>query len=231
MPTISVIMSVYNGEKYLREAIISVLSQDFSDFEFIIIDDGSTDKSLEIIKSFNDSRMKIISRENKGLIFSLNEAISLATGKYIARMDADDICFSNRFSGQLKAFENSKVALVGSWATKINDNGEEIGLMSYPPLEYRKIKSFFIKHNPFIHSSVMIKKEVFDKVGVYDNKFKHAEDYELWSRVLSKFEAVNIGQPLIKYRITSDGITKEHNLFMRYQGLRVRILGFIRLFL
>lgn len=231
MPTISVIMPVYNGEKYLREAINSVLSQDFSDFEFIIIDDGSTDKSLEIIKSFNDSRIKIISRENKGVITSLNEAISLAKGKYLARMDADDICFSNRFSSQLKAFEDSKVALVGSWATKINDNGEEIGLMSYPPLEYRKIKRFFIKHNPFIHSSVMIKKEVFDKVGVYNNKFKHAEDYELWSRVLSKFEAVNIDQPLIKYRVTSDGITKEHNLFMRYQGLRVRILGFIRLFL
>jgi len=231
MPTISVIMSVYNGEKYLSEAINSVLSQDFSDFEFIIIDDGSIDKSLEIIKSFNDSRIRVISRENKGLIISLNEAISLAIGKYIARMDADDICLSSRFSSQIKAFEDFKVVLVGSWATKINNNGEEIGLMSYPPLEYRKIKSFFIKHNPFIHSSVMIRKEVFDKVGVYNNKFKHAEDYELWSRVLSKFEAVNIGQPLIKYRITSNGITKEHNLFMRYQGLRVRILGFIRLFL
>lgn len=231
MPVISVIMSVYNGEKYLREAINSVLSQDFSDFEFIIIDDGSTDKSLEIIRSFSDKRIRIITRENRGLIFSLNEAISLAQGKYLVRMDADDICLPNRFSIQLKAFDDSKIALVGSWATKINNSGEEIGLMSYPPLEYKKIKRFFIKHNPFIHSSVIIKKEVFDKVGVYNSKFKHAEDYELWSRILSKFEAINISQPLIKYRISGDSITKQHNLFMRYQGLRVRMLGFIRLFL
>jgi len=231
MPTISVIMSVYNGEKYLREAINSILSQDFSDFEFIIIDDGSTDKSLEIIKSFVDNRIKITSRENRGLIDSLNEAISLATGKYIARMDADDVCLPNRFSYQLKAFDDAEVALVGSWATKINEAGEEIGVMSYPPIEYQKIKSFFIKHNPFIHSSVMIKKEVFDTVGVYNSKYKHAEDYELWSRVLKKFKAVNIPEPLIKYRINNSGVTKKYNLFMRYQGLKVRALGFIRLYL
>jgi len=231
MPTISVIMSVYNGEKYLSEAISSVLSQDFSDFEFIIIDDGSTDKSLEIIKSFNDNRVKVISRENRGLIESLNEAIFLSAGKYIARMDADDICLSNRFSAQLKAFDDSEIAFVGSWATKINESGEELGLMSYPPLEYKKIKSFFIKHNPFIHSSVMIRKAVFDTVGIYDSKYKHAEDYELWSRVLRRFKAINISEPLIKYRINNSGVTKKYNLFMRYQGLKVRLLGLIRLFL
>jgi glycosyltransferase involved in cell wall biosynthesis len=231
MPTISVIMSVYNGEKYLNEAISSVLSQDFSDFEFIIIDDGSTDKSLEIIKSFNDERVKIISRENRGLIASLNQAISASTGEYIARMDADDICLPNRFSVQLKAFNNPEIAVVGSWATKINENGEELGLMSYPPSEHQKIKRFFIKHNPFIHSSMMIKKEVFDNVGVYDSKYKHAEDYELWSRMLHKFKAVNIPDPLIKYRINNSGVTKKYNLFMRYQGLRARLLGLIRLFL
>lgn len=231
MPIISVIMSVYNGEKYLSEAINSVLSQDFSDFEFIIIDDGSTDKSLEVIKSFSDNRIKVIFRENRGLIASLNEAISLSTGQYIARMDADDICLSNRFFKQLEAFSNSEVGLVGSWANKINENGEEVGMMAYPPLDYQKIKSFFIKHNPFIHSSVMIKKEVFDSVGVYNPKYKHAEDYELWSRVLRKFKALNIPEPLIKYRINNNGVTRKYNLFMRYQGLKVRILGLIRLYL
>ena len=231
MPTISVIMSVYNGEKYLKEAIESVLVQDFSDFEFIVINDGSTDRSLEIIKGFNDKRLKFISRENKGLIYSLNEAIFLAQGQYLARMDADDICLPNRLSVQLKAFDDEKVGMVGSWAIKIDKNGQEMGVMSYPPSQYKKIKNFFIRHNPFIHSSVMIRKEVLDKVGVYSDKFKHAEDYELWSRVLSRFEAVNIPQPLIKYRANSDGVTKKHNLFMRYQGFRVRILGLLRLFL
>ncbi len=146
-------------------------------------------------------------------------------------MDADDVCLPNRFSYQLKAFSDVSVALVGSWATKINEAGEEIGAMSYPPTEYQQIKSFFIKHNPFIHSSIMIKKEVFDTVGVYNSKYKHAEDYELWSRVLKKFKAVNIPEPLIKYRINNSGVTKQYNLFMRYQGLKIRALGFIRLYL
>lgn len=231
MPTISVIMSVYNGEKYLSEAISSVLSQDFSDFEFIIIDDGSTDKSLEVIKSFDDSRIKIVSRKNRGLIKSLNEGIALARGYYIARMDADDVCLPNRFSVQLKAFSDSNIALVGSWATKIDDTGKEIGVMNYPPREYKEIKKFFIKHNPFIHSTVMIKKFIFKEVGLYKDEFKHAEDYELWSRVLKKFKAINITEPLIKYRLSNNGVTKKHNLFMRYQGVRVRILGLIRLFI
>ncbi len=228
MSKISVVMSVYNGEKYLSEAIKSVLTQDFSDFEFIIIDDGSTDKSLAIIKSFIDNRIRLISRENKGLIYSLNEGIGLAQGEYIARLDADDICLPNRFSKQLAVLENKKIALVGSWAIKIDDLGRETGIMDYPPQGNREIKRFFIKHNPFIHSSIMIRRDVFAAVGLYKNSFKHAEDYELWSRVLAKFQAANITEPLIKYRITSDSITREHNKLMRYQGFRVRALGFFR---
>lgn len=229
MPSISVIMSVYNGEKYLKESIESVLMQDFGDFEFIIINDGSTDKSLDIIKSFNDSRIRIFSRKNRGLIYSLNEGIENASGYYIARMDADDVCLPNRFSYQLKAFETG-VGMVGSWAIKINNHGNKLGIMDYPPISNSSIKKFFIKHNPFIHSSVMIKKSVLKEVGLYDCNFKYAEDYELWSRVLHKFKAINISEPLIKYRITDNGVTKKHNLFMRYQGLRVRFLGLIRLF-
>lgn len=230
MPLISVILPVYNGEKHLKEAIESVLAQDFKDFEFIIINDGSTDKSLDIIKIFNDQRIKIISRDNKGLIYSLNEGIKTSSGDYIARMDCDDICFPNRFSTQIKSFEMG-VDMVGSWAIKINENGDSLGLMSYPPVTNTAIKKFFIKHNPFIHPSVMIKKSVLMEVGLYNHNFKHIEDYELYSRILKKFKAINIDQPLIKYRVSSTGITKKYNLFIRLQGLRVRLLGFFRLYI
>lgn len=232
MPKLSVVMPVYNAEKFLKESIESILIQDFSDFEFIIINDGSTDNSLKIIQAFNDSRIKIISRENKGIVYSLNEAINLSKGEYVARMDADDISLSNRFSRQLQIFKNdSSLAVVGSWAIKINEFNEKVDFMSYPPIDKKELRKFFIKHNPFIHPSVMIKKSCLVDVGFYKKSFKHCEDYELWSRLLMKFNGINIPEYLLKYRVLDSSITRSHNLFMRYQGARVRILGFFRLFL
>jgi len=229
MPKVSVVMSVYNGEEYLKDSISSILSQDFTDFDFIIINDGSTDNSLEVIKSFNDQRIKLISRENRGLIYSLNEAISCSDSEYIARMDADDISLPNRLSRQIEVLKNLEIDLLGSWAIKINEKNEEIGTMSYPPASHKEIKIFFIKHNPFIHSSVMIRRSVLNSVGLYNQKYKHAEDYELWGRVLCKFKGSNIQENLIKYRINSFGVTKKHNLSMRYQGFKIRILFLLRL--
>lgn len=229
MPKVSVVMSVYNGGVYLRDSISSILSQNFTDFDFIIVNDGSTDDSLEIIKSFSDPRIKLISRGNKGLIDSLNEAISCSNSEYIARMDADDISLPNRLSRQVEFLNNFGIDLVGSWAIKINEKNEEIGAMSYPPADNNRIKKFFIKHNPFIHSSIMIKRSVLNSVGLYNPKYKHAEDYELWGRVLCKFRGANIQENLIKYRVNSLSITKKHNLFMRCQGLKIRILFLLKL--
>jgi len=121
MSKVSVIMSVYNGEKFLSQAIESILSQTFIDFEFIIINDGSHDGSLDIIRSYHDQRMKLISRENRGLISSLNEAISLANGQYLARMDADDVSLPERLARQVSFLDNhSEIAVCGTWAEVIN---------------------------------------------------------------------------------------------------------------
>lgn len=230
MPKISVIMSVYNGEKFLKESVLSILNQTYADFEFIIINDGSTDLSLEILKDFEekDKRIRLISRENKGLTPSLNEGIKLAQGEYIARMDADDISMPERFEKQITFLEeNKEITLCGTWAINIDENGNEIGEYK-TPITNKEIKKNILFHNPFIHPSVMIRKSVFEKVGLYNEEFKHIEDYELWTRVIPRFKTANIQDFLLKYRLTSSGVTKKNRKIMLLKGVVVRILYLIR---
>lgn len=228
-PKISVVMSVYNSEKYIKEAVGSILAQTFSDFEFIIIDDGSSDGSLGILQSYEkkDSRIRIISRENKGLIYSLNEGVGQARGEYIARMDSDDISLPDRFEKQFRFMVDNDLALCGTWATSIDENGNDISGINYPPVA-EKIKSFAILHNPFIHPSVMFRKGIFDKVGGYRNNFKHIEDYELWTRIIFKYKSSNLAEYLLKYRVHSEQVTKKNNIAMRFGGVIVRILAVFR---
>ena len=199
-------MSVYNGEKYLSEAIESVLNQTYKDFEFIIINDGSSDSSLEIIKKYQnqDERIVLISRENKGLVASLNEGIEKAKGKYIARMDADDICLSTRFEEQIEYMEKNKLDLCGSWIETF-DERNILNVWKYPEthsdIEFR---SFFMCS--FAHPSVMIKKIVFDKLK-YENET--AEDYRLWCDILANgYKVGNIQKVLLKYRLHNNQLTQ-----------------------
>lgn len=203
---ISVVMSVYNGEKYLSEAIESVLNQTYKDFEFIIINDGSSDNSLEIIKKYQnqDERIGLISRENKGLVASLNEGIEKAKGKYIARMDADDICLATRFEEQIEYMEKNKLDLCGSWIETF-DEKNILNVWKYPEthsdIEFR---SFFMCS--FAHPSVMIKKIVFDKLK-YENET--AEDYRLWCDILANgYKVGNIQKVLLKYRLHNNQLTQ-----------------------
>ena len=221
-------MSVFNGEKYLKSAVESVLSQSLKDFEFIIINDGSTDKSLDILKEFQrqDKRIKLISRENKGLVYSLNEGVKMAQGEYIARLDADDISSSNRLARQLKYAQDNGLAVCGTWAEAIDNEGNKVKAMDYPP-PGEKIKLYALRHNPFIHSSVMFRKDVFEKVGGYRNFFKHAEDYELWTRIVFKYKTDNMPEVLLKYRLHKDQITEKNNFEMRVKGILVRSLALV----
>jgi len=229
MPKISVVMPVYNGEKYFIEAIVSILDQTFKDFEFIIINDGSVDRSLDILKEFQkqDKRVKIISRENKGVIYSLNEGVKMAQGEYIARMDADDVSDPERLSKQLKYAQENDLAVCGTWAEGIDDKGQRLKDMNYPP-SLDKIKSYTLIHNPFIHPSVMFRKDIFEKVGGYKKFFKHIEDYELWTRIVFKYKTGNISERLLKYRLHEEQITRKNNPAMRAGGLLVRILALYR---
>ncbi|MCX6782224.1 MAG: glycosyltransferase [Candidatus Magasanikbacteria bacterium] len=219
---VSVVMSAYNGESYLEESVLSVISQSYKNFEFIIIDDGSTDRTLQILNSFSDSRIKIISRENKGLTKSLNYAVSISSGELVARIDADDVFEVEKLAVQVDYFKrNPEVALCGVWAKFIDKKGNEVGVYKVPTT-YSKIKHNILFHNPFIHPGVMFKRKVFDEMHGYNEKYRYAQDYELWGRIVPVYNVVNLPQYLLKYRKLNSGITKTHNIAVRWLGLKIR---------
>lgn len=212
-PLISVIMSVYNGEKYLSEAIESILVQTYKNFEFIIINDGSKDKSLEVINYYleQDNRIVVISRENKGLIDSLNEGIKKAKGKYIVRMDADDISLPTRFEEQVKFMEgNPDIGISGSAVIRF---GENIKTVTWKLLKNNEaIKSELLFSSIFAHPSVIMNKKMIFKYNLfYDNQFLHAEDFELWTRIAKVTQMANLAKPLLKYRVVDNSMTRAAN--------------------
>lgn len=210
-PIISVVMSVYNGEKYLDEAIQSILTQTYKDFEFIIINDGSTDKSLEIIEKYkkNDERIVLISRENKGLIASLNEGIEKAKGKYIARMDADDICLPSRFEEQFHLMEKENIDICGCHYAMINKKGKYIDTI-YTPLNNDSLFLYIILAVPFAHGSAMIKKEFLSKNNLkYGQNAKYAEDKSLWCSMFNRYaKFANVDKVLFEYREFNQSLSK-----------------------
>lgn len=213
---LSVIMSVYNGKKYLKQSIESVLSQSFTNFEFIIVNDASTDNSLAIIKEYEDPRIRLINNEtNMGLTKSLNIALKYAKGLYIARQDADDISLPERFSKQMNYLEkNPKIALLGTSAYDINKDGNIISekiVLKSPT--FRDL----IAAPRFVHGSVIYKKNIVLQLGGYDENFKTAQDFELWLRIADKYEIGNLIEPLYKLRAHDESITfkriKESELY------------------
>jgi len=207
-PKISVVMSVYNGEKHIRKAIQSILRQTYQDFEFIIVNDCSTDKTVEIIKSFNDNRIIIIENPgNIGLTKSLNKGVKEAKGEYIARMDADDISLPHRFETQIKFLEENKDhGLVGSSYYKMDDSGKTVFWVKVLT-EDSELRQGLKRQNWFGHGSVLIKKSAFIECNGYDEDFKYAQDYDLWVRISERFKVANIEEPLYRWRLSTDGVT------------------------
>lgn len=197
VPKISVIMPVYNCEAYVKEAIESILNQTFLDFELIIIDDCSTDSTLSIVKSYRDLRIYVIEKEqNTGYTNSLNDAIVIAKGKYIARMDGDDIAMPERFEKQLEFLErNSEVVICGS-AIKIIGTED----VQRHPTNHNDLKIKLCFSSIFHHPTVMIKTTVL-KQNFYNKEFEPAEDYELWTRLAFIGKMANLEEVLLNYRI------------------------------
>jgi len=209
-PKISVVMSVYNAEKYLHEAIESILNQTFTDFEFIIINDGSTDRSLEIIESFKDERIVLINQSNTGLAKALNIGIDKSKSNFIARIDADDIAFHDRLKEQYKLFkENPEYVIIGCNAKTIDIGGNYIYNTSLPINDYECKKK--LPETPFIHPSVMFRKDVFYKAGQYPERMLTGQDYVLINRMAKYGKFYNIKEPLMKYRIVPNSNSLRSN--------------------
>ncbi|MCL2312733.1 MAG: glycosyltransferase [Firmicutes bacterium] len=230
-PLISVLMPAYNAEKYIGEAITSVLNQTFTDFELVVINDGSTDNTEEIILSFKDERIRyVINESNLKLIATLNKGIDLALGKYIARIDADDICLLNRFEKQIAFFEkHPDYVLCGSWAHLINSQGEMTGRVKYIDT-HNLLKISLLFTVPLIHPSVMAKTDIL-KQFKYSASALHTEDFDLWLRIVNAgYKIANIPEYLIKYRWHDTNISVENEAFQtekKFELLKPYIESFI----
>ena len=221
-PLISVVMPVYNGEHYLREAIDSILDQTFTDFEFIIIDDGSTDRSAKIIRGYNDARIRFVRQDNAGLPAALNKGIELSSGKYIARMDADDISYPERLFIQFNYLRrNPDVVVLGGAAILMDEGGNDICKM-IPPISGVDIKNK-LPETPFIHPSVVFLKQCFFEAGRYPESLKYApEDAALFNKMSKLGVFANIPQPLIGYRLTPQSLSLRNGLNKKLLDRAVR---------
>lgn len=211
-PQITVLMSVYNGEKYVVDAVESVLSQTFNDFEFLIFEDCSKDNSLSILREYakKDSRINLIANEtNQGLTANLIQGMNIAKGTYLARMDADDICLPERFEEQVTYLnKHQDISLLGSSVIFFDDSGYEF--VGYQPLAHDQIKVELLLGYTMMHPSVMMRLGDFRKHNLnYDISFRYSQDFDLWVRAIALLKYANIKEPLLKMREHANKISRE----------------------
>jgi hypothetical protein len=202
-PRVSVVISVHNGERYLRQSIDSVIAQTFGNFELLIVDDGSTDGTPAILAAYDDPRIVLMSNgENKGLAASLNMAFEACRGEFIARLDADDAALPERLERQVAYLDaHPETGIVGSACLLMDGDGREAGLVLSPPTDL-EIRWRSLAGNPFQHPAVMVRREVLDRYGLrYDPAYRTAQDYELWIRLLGHTQGANLEQPLVRRRV------------------------------
>ncbi len=226
---ISIIMSVYNAEKYLKESLESILSQTYKNFEFIIVEDCSSDSSLNILKEYAMQDQRIILIENKrnlGLTKNLNKAIKISKRKYIARMDADDISEKNRLEEQIKFLENNhEIDILGTFSKNINELGEVIGRRK-APIKHEDILKLLPKVNPIAHPTVMFRKSSLKQIGGYNEAYRKCQDYELWFRAASfGLKMHNIPNFLMKYRMNDNYVTRKSWEY-RKTDIKIRLKGY-----
>ena len=208
-PRISVLMTAYNAEKYLAQAIESILNQTYTDYEFIIINDGSTDDTPNIIQRYADQDSRIIfvnNKQNQGLIAVLNQGLDMARGEFIARMDADDISLPQRFAKQVAYLDaNPDVGVLGTLIHGFDK-------LDAPGIQIPVVTVFdMLQQNYIAHPSVMMRKALLDKYNLrYNPDYKHCEDLELWSRMIFLTKFHNIMEVLLMYRITGNNISTQN---------------------
>lgn len=234
MPGVTVLMPVFNGERFLREAIESVLQQTHRDFELLIINDGSTDRSREIVLSYDDPRITFAENaKNLGLASTLNVGLGLATYELVARQDADDLSLPERLALQVDFLaKHPDVVLVGTQAMIIDEQGFRKGRVLDRACTHDSIRWDLLFDNSFTHSSVMFRRSTIAQLGGYDSAFRYCQDYALWTQVARHHRVANIDRCLVQYRVhpfdrmsdkLRDLIADENRLIMR--GYITDILG------
>lgn len=231
-------MPCYNSSKYIKEAIDSIIGQTFTDFEFIIINDGSTDDTHEVISQYKDPRINYIySKKNGGNYIARNEGLKISRGLFICTMDADDIAYPNRLAVQYDyMLKHPEIGCLGSNADLIDQYGNLTGEIKRPLLDGKRISTLFLMNNFIIHPSTMLRKEMLSAYGLYYNiKYKYSSDFDLLGRCSQHFSVTSISDKLLKYRLhgnqISDSKRKEqkeyadHIRLSRLREFRVRYSG------
>jgi glycosyltransferase involved in cell wall biosynthesis len=209
VPQVTVVMAVYNAAAFLQEAVASILSQTYHDFELIAVDDSSSDISLSILEGFEDPRIRIIRHQtNMGAAIARNDALAVAQGEFIAIMDADDICVPTRLERQVAFLEaNPQLGIVGCGVyDNINDQGESLHT-SHLPRQNEAIQQAILEQWCFLHSSLMFRTALYETIGGYRKEFEPAEDHDFVLRLLEHTEAQNLEEPLVSYRFNVNGLS------------------------
>jgi glycosyltransferase involved in cell wall biosynthesis len=230
-PTITVLMPAYNAGGYIHEAIASVLAQSFTDFELLIVNDGSTDQTVDVINSFNDERIVVINQDNLGVAAALNTGLQHARADYIARFDADDVCYPNRLQVQYDFMQrHPEYQVVGSAADYMDVEGHHLFVQE--PAAFSNSQLQHLKYNvcPFIHSTVLYKREVVVDNGGYNEWAYTFEDHFLWLQILKDQKACNLPEALIKVRLNPESVTIDEKwrprkfLHIKYSALKKGVI-------
>lgn len=222
-PRVTVLMPVYNGERFLREAVESILAQTFTDFELLIINDGSSDHSAEIVASCRDPRIRLVHNErNIGLIATLNKGLALAEGEYVARMDCDDISRPERLGKQVDFLAaHPGVGVCGTWFRKFGERTNKVVRWETDPDTVRAAMLFSCS---LAHPTVMLRREFFvSRQLFYDAAYPHAEDYELWVRAMAYMDVANLPEVLLEYRVHANQVTQRLSAEQAETAGRVRL--------
>jgi glycosyltransferase involved in cell wall biosynthesis len=219
MPRISVVMSVYNGEAFLDAAVRSILSQTFGDFEFIVIDDGSTDRSAEIVSGYKDPRILLVRQENRGVAAALNRGLELAKEEYVARQDADDISHPERFARQVRFLDaHPEIAVLGTGSLLIDPQGRPFSSFRTFTRHERLVAELLRGSCPLMHGSVMARREALLAVGGYKPIFSHAQDVELWLRMSAQYRLGNLRDILYQQRKHDNSITQRAQIDLKIRA-------------
>jgi glycosyltransferase involved in cell wall biosynthesis len=223
-PRVTVLMPVYNGEAYLREAIESILVQTYRDFEFLIINDGSTDRSAEVIEAYRDSRIQSVNNEtNLGLIATLNKGLDLAEGEFVCRMDQDDISLPERLSRQVAFMQDRpEIVVCGSWFQKFGVGRDKVVRWQTDP---EGIRCGLLFDSMVGHPTVMMRREFLRENNLYyDPAYKNAEDFALWLRISEIGHIANLGEVLLQYRVHPAQITQSASAGQRETAGKARLI-------
>ncbi len=226
MPKVSIVTSVHNGEAFLEQCVHSILDQTFRDFEFIVLNNGSTDGTAQILNQLRDPRLRIIHQENLGVTRSLDKGVRMARADLIARLDADDYSFPNRLKRQVNFMDkNLDYALCGSKFLELT--GDKVSSQKVPFVENdENIRSILSCYNPFAHSAVIFRKQSFIDAGGYDERFTFGIDYDLWIRMLQTGKGYILEDELTMIRLSAESMSFQNRRKQKLEGLSIRWRAF-----